>query len=78
MGLGSVLAFWTVYVLTRPLGSSAGDCLSRPTGDGGRGLGTVVAGAPFLAVFLGLVVFLTASRRDGTDADADRVSRPAV
>ncbi|MFE2145102.1 hypothetical protein ACFXA3_25760 [Streptomyces sp. NPDC059456] len=69
MGLGTVLSFWTVYVLTRPLGASAGDYLSQPSDEGGLGLGTVVTSALFLAVILGLVVFLTVSRRDVTDGE---------
>ncbi|MFD8023307.1 hypothetical protein ACFV6G_23120 [Streptomyces lavendulae] len=76
MGLGAVLSFWTVYVLTRPLGASIGDYLSQPAEDGGLGFGTVVTSALFLVVILGLVVFLTLSRRDVTDGE--QVSRPAV
>ncbi|MFD0078582.1 hypothetical protein ACFVIY_40005 [Streptomyces sp. NPDC127166] len=77
MGLGSVLTFWTVYVLTRPLGASTGDYLVRPGDEGGPGLGTVVTSALFLAVIPGLVVFPTVSRRDVTDEATDDISRPA-
>ncbi|MFK0044596.1 hypothetical protein ACIQU4_10890 [Streptomyces sp. NPDC090741] len=76
MGLGTVLSFWTVYVLTRPLGASVGDFLSQPADDGGLGLGTVITSALFLAVILALVVFLAVSRRDVTDGE--QVTRPAV
>ncbi|MFE7512632.1 hypothetical protein ACFU8I_15655 [Streptomyces sp. NPDC057540] len=76
-GLGSVLTFWAVYILTRPLGASTGDYLSQPGDDGGLGLGTVVTSALFLAVILGLVVFLSVSRRDVTDEGGAPVSRPA-
>lgn len=44
LGLDAVRGFWIAYVLTRPLGASIGDHLSRPAGDGGLGLGTVVTG----------------------------------
>ncbi|WP_345042117.1 hypothetical protein [Streptomyces sannanensis] len=64
LGLNAVWSFWIAYVLTRPLGASAGDYLSQPTADGGLGLGTVVTSVLFLAVILGLVVFLTVTRRD--------------
>ncbi|MEV5958238.1 hypothetical protein AB0M11_31525 [Streptomyces sp. NPDC051987] len=64
LDLDAVGSFWTVYILTRPLGASIGDCLSRPAGDGGAGLGTVVTGALFLGVILGVVVYLAVTRRD--------------
>ncbi|MEU6994942.1 hypothetical protein ABZ953_30320 [Streptomyces sp. NPDC046465] len=69
LGLNAVWSFWIAYVLTRPLGASAGDYLSQPTGDGGLGLGTVVTSVLFLSVILGLVVFLTVTRRDVTEAE---------
>lgn len=66
LGLDAVWSFWIAYVLTRPLGASVGDWLSQPTGDGGLGLGTVVTSALFLAVILGLVGYLTVTRKDVT------------
>ncbi|GAB6041328.1 COG4705 family protein [Endothiovibrio diazotrophicus] len=62
--LNSVLAFWAVYILTRPLGASFGDYLSQPVADGGLGLGTVVTSGIFLAAILGLIGFLTVTRID--------------
>lgn len=64
LGLDAVLSFWIAYVLTRPLGASLGDYLSQPTGDGGLGLGTIVTSVLFLAAILGLVIYLSVSRRD--------------
>ncbi|MFD8676991.1 hypothetical protein ACFV1A_28445 [Streptomyces seoulensis] len=64
LGANAVWSFWIAYILTRPLGASIGDYLSQPTGDGGLGLGTVVTSVLFLAVILGLVVFLTVTQRD--------------
>ncbi|MEV0981829.1 hypothetical protein [Streptomyces sp. NPDC049915] len=64
LGLDAVWSFWIAYILTRPLGASIGDYLSQPGGDGGLGLGTVVTSALFLAVILGLVVYLSATRKD--------------
>ncbi len=63
-GLNGVLAFWIAYILTRPLGASIGDYLSQPATDGGLGLGTVVTSALFLATILGLVIYLTVTRKD--------------
>ncbi|WP_338783102.1 hypothetical protein [Streptomyces sp. DG1A-41] len=75
MGFDAVWSFWIAYVLTRPLGASVGDYLSQPTADGGLGLGTVVTSVLFLSVILGLVVFLTVTRKDVTGRD--RVTLPA-
>jgi uncharacterized membrane-anchored protein len=63
-GLNAILAFWIAYVLTRPLGASAGDLMSQPAHNGGLALGTVGTSVLFLAAILGLVVFLTITRRD--------------
>ncbi|GAB3174894.1 membrane protein [Streptomyces incanus] len=75
LGANAVWSFWIAYVLTRPLGASMGDYLSQPTGDGGLGLGTVVTSGLFLAVILGLVVFLAVTRKDVTEPE--RLTRTA-
>ena len=62
--LNAVWAFWIAYVLTRPFGASCGDLLSQTPANGGLGLGTVGTSALFLTVILGLVSFLTITRRD--------------
>lgn len=56
----AVVCFWIAYVLTRPLGASLGDLASQPTDNGGLGLGTTTTSAVFLAVIVGLVIYLTA------------------
>lgn len=60
--IGAVTAFWLAYILTRPLGASLGDLLSQPIANGGLGLGTTDTSLVFLAVILGLVVYLSVSR----------------
>lgn len=62
----AVLAFWIAYILTRPLGASCGDWLSQPIANGGLGLGTVTTSLIFLLTILGLVVFLSVTRKDVT------------
>lgn len=57
--LDPVVAFWTAYVLTRPLGASIADWLGKPAAHGGGlglGDGTVAAAASVLIVLL--VAFL--------------------
>ena len=59
LDLGAVLAFWTAYVLTRPLGASLGDLLSQDRTAGGLGLGTTATSAAFLLTIVAVVVHLT-------------------
>jgi uncharacterized membrane-anchored protein len=67
--LNAILAFWIAYILTRPLGASIGDELSQTRHDGGLGLGTTVTSAIFLLTILGLVVFLTVTKKDRIERD---------
>ncbi len=62
--LNAILAFWLAYILTRPLGASMGDLLSQSHKDGGLGMGTVGTSALFLVAILGLVVYLTITKKD--------------
>ncbi len=64
LSINGVFAFWTAYILTRPLGASIGDLLSQSAKAGGLGLGTTITSVVFLATIIGLVVYLTISRRD--------------
>lgn len=59
LGLDPVLAFWLVYIFTRPLGASAGDFLSQPHDYGGLGLGTIVTSVIFLGVIAAIVAYMT-------------------
>lgn len=68
----SVIAFWLAYILTRPLGASIGDYLSQARADGGLGLGTTATSAIFLAAIFGLVIYLTATRRDEVIVSKDK------
>ena len=72
--INSVLAFWAAYILTRPLGASAGDLLSQPTRLGGLGLGTTWTSLAFLIVIAAITVGMTLrearERRSGTGPQA--------
>ena len=68
--LNAVLAFWIAYILTRPLGASLGDLLSQARADGGLGLGTTVTSVIFLLAILVVVVYLSITRKDATEAKA--------
>jgi uncharacterized membrane-anchored protein len=69
--LNAVLAFWIAYILTRPLGASTGDLLSQARADGGLGLGTTVTSAIFLAAILVTVTYLSITRKDVTEIEAE-------
>jgi uncharacterized membrane-anchored protein len=62
--LNAIAAFWTAYILTRPLGASLGDFLSQSTHNGGLGLGTTGTSALFLAAILTLVGYLVVTKHD--------------
>lgn len=64
--INPVLAFWSAYILTRPLGASMGDYLTQAPKDGGLGLTTMTVSAVFLAVIVALVTYLTVSGADRT------------
>src|SRR4051812_42679128 len=69
LDLNAVLAFWLAYILTRPLGASIGDFMSQHSNKyGGLGLGTTGTSYIFLACILAMVIFLTITRRDVTEA----------
>jgi uncharacterized membrane-anchored protein len=71
-GLNPVLAFWSAYVLTRPLGASLADWLGKPTARSGLGLGdgtvTIIAAAFIVA----LVAWSAATSRGGSRSHLER------
>jgi len=67
--LNAIFTFWAVYILTRPLGASLGDLLTQPTSpepDGFPGLGysKYLVNSVFLALIVGLVIYLSISKAD--------------
>jgi uncharacterized membrane-anchored protein len=66
LGLNDVLAFWTAYVLTRPLGASFADWLDKPRPHGlGLGDGAITFTSTIL-IFC-FVAYLAVSRKDVAD-----------
>lgn len=72
MGLDSILAFWLIYILTRPLGASLGDFLSQTKNHGGLGLGPTTTSFIFLFLISLLVIFLTLTKKDITTEETKR------
>lgn len=62
--LNSVLSFWIIYIMTRPLGASIGDYLSQPASHGGLGLGATLTSIIFVGGILGIVTYLSITKRD--------------
>ena len=70
--LNSVIAFWCAYIVTRPLGASVADWLSKPTKSGGLAYSDGLVAA-ILLVFALVLVTVAAIRRPtvvGAWADA--------
>jgi uncharacterized membrane-anchored protein len=63
-GLNEVVAFWAAYVLTRPLGASFADYLSKPRNSSGADFGDGPTLAVFTAVVVVLVAYLVVVRPD--------------
>ena len=64
LGLNGIAAFWMSYVVTRPLGASFADYISKPKNTGGLGFGDGPTALVFaVAVFI-LVSYLALSRPD--------------
>jgi uncharacterized membrane-anchored protein len=61
--INGVLAFWIAYILTRPLGASAGDLLTATREEGGLGLDRLMVTGVILVVVVVLVVYLTRQER---------------
>jgi uncharacterized membrane-anchored protein len=59
----NVLLFWIAFVLTRPLGATAGDFLTKPVAKGGLDLGTVGSSAVLLTVLVGLMAYAQVQER---------------
>lgn len=50
----NVTLFWLAFVLTRPLGATAGDLLTKPAAKGGLDLGTTGSSAVLVTILLAL------------------------
>jgi uncharacterized membrane-anchored protein len=59
----TVLLFWIAFVLTRPLGATAGDLLTKTHDKGGLGFGTVGSSAVLFAILAALILYTNRARR---------------
>jgi uncharacterized membrane-anchored protein len=59
--ISHTVLFWTAFILTRPLGATMGDLLTKPHSDGGLSLGRFAASGT-IAVFMLLCILLLPQR----------------
>lgn len=59
----TLVLFWAAFVLTRPLGATVGDFLTKPVAKGGLNLGTALSSSVLLAVLVGLTTRMTLKAR---------------
>ena len=62
--LNDILCFWLAYIMTRPLGASAGDLLAASTDEGAAGLGATNTSLMFLGIIAISVGFLSYTKHD--------------
>ncbi|MGH8713788.1 MAG: COG4705 family protein [Casimicrobiaceae bacterium] len=63
--ISHTLLFWAAFVLTRPLGATLGDELTKPHANGGLNLGTIPSSFVIAALLIGMIT-LTARRSRAT------------
>jgi uncharacterized membrane-anchored protein len=71
-GLNPVLAFWSAYVVTRPLGASFADWMGKARSAGGLAWGDLTVSLVLALLIVAVVAFLTVSR-----TDSERSRRPS-
>jgi uncharacterized membrane-anchored protein len=77
LGLNAVAAFWLSYIVTRPLGASFADYISKPQSLSGINFGDGPAAVVFALAVLVLVIYLSIARPDIQPAvDAAAHTRP--
>jgi uncharacterized membrane-anchored protein len=68
---GSV-TFWAAYVLTRPLGATLGDTITKPHGEGGLDLSRVTSSLAIAVVMVAMILFTY--RRTGSSTHTRRAA----
>ena len=61
--INGTLLFWLAFILTRPLGAAGGDSLTKPTGDGGLGWGTLWGSVALLVLLIAFIIYQIAQLR---------------
>jgi uncharacterized membrane-anchored protein len=64
--------FWSAYVLTRPLGATLGDTLTKPLNEGGLNLGRISSSLTIAAVMVLGILIMRRVKGEGSDLDPRR------
>jgi uncharacterized membrane-anchored protein len=59
----NTLLFWIAFVLTRPLGATAGDLLTKTHEKGGLDFGAVGSSAVLFAILAALILYTNRAQR---------------
>jgi uncharacterized membrane-anchored protein len=62
--------FWAAYVLTRPLGATLGDTLTKPHADGGLDLSRITSSLVIAAIMVVMIILTYRGSRQSTDSSA--------
>lgn len=71
--LSHTALFWSAFILTRPLGATLGDVLTKPVAHGGLNLSRITSSAA-IAVFIVIAIFFTTREAGSHAGTEDRVS----
>ncbi|WP_241654693.1 hypothetical protein [Sporolactobacillus shoreae] len=69
-GLNPIFSFWFAYVMTRPVGASFSDWLSKPLGEGGIGWGEGQVSLVMAIIIVALVGYLQITKMDAHHSQA--------
>ena len=58
--------FWAAYILTRPLGATLGDTLTKPHEEGGLALGRITSSLVIAGVMIVVIALTSLRKRDQT------------
>jgi uncharacterized membrane-anchored protein len=72
--ISHTLLFWSAFILTRPLGATLGDTLTKPIADGGLQLGRIASSVVIAALIVACVWLLP--QRAGAHPGEQAPSRP--
>ncbi|MFL5544686.1 MAG: hypothetical protein ACJ792_08260, partial [Gemmatimonadaceae bacterium] len=68
------ILFWAAYVLTRPLGATLGDTLTKPIAEGGLNLGRFTSSLVIAVLMVILIAVTSLRRREGGRGKGDEGS----
>jgi uncharacterized membrane-anchored protein len=68
-GLNEILAFWTAYIITRPLGASFADWFAKPKSINGLGYGDGIVSLILAVLIIVLVIYMSLNKKEEKKED---------